>query len=261
MVAHEMDVTGEYAASHGTVGRIFEEALQRADAVVCQHADQVRMIRMRYGREPRLIRSLCPFPVSACSGAARATILWVARVESWKQPDLFLDLASRMPEHTFVMVGAASQIEPYNLSRLSARASDLPNLRFLAGVPFAHTSALFEEAKIFVNTSMAEGFPNTFLQAAACGTPTVSWGVNPEGLLDKYEMGYCADGNWARFEGYVRLLCEDAALRGRMGENARRYVTEHHSPAVIAREFGDLCLALGNKRKVAALQAQSVPTT
>jgi glycosyltransferase involved in cell wall biosynthesis len=244
MVAHQTDVTGEYAASHGAVGRLFEGGLQRADAIICQHADQVPLIRSRYRRDARLIRSLCPFPVVADSGMPKRTILWIARVESWKQPDLFLELAQRMPEQSFVMVGAASQNEPENLPRLLERGKDLPNLRFLAGVPFANTSPLFEEAMIFVNTSMTEGFPNTFLQAAACGTPTVSWTVNPEGILERYEMGYCANGDWERFERCIRLLCADAALRGKIGENARRYVQEHHSPAVIAREFGELCLTL-----------------
>jgi glycosyltransferase involved in cell wall biosynthesis len=255
MVAHQIDVTGEYAASHGPVGRLFEEGLQRADAIICQHADQVPLIRSRYHRDARLIRSLCPFPVAAGSDAPRSTILWIARVESWKQPDLFIELARRIPEHLFVMVGAASQSEPQNLPRLLESGKDLPNLRFLAGVPFAKTSALFEEAMIFVNTSAAEGFPNTFLQAAACGTPTVSWTVNPEGILERYEMGYCANGDWERFERCIRLLCADVALRERVGENARRYAQEHHSPAVVAREFGEVCLTLVAKPESIAVRA------
>lgn len=255
MVAHQQDVSGEYARSHGALGKFFEGGLKRADAIVCQHADQVPLIRSRYHRDARLIRSLCPFPVAASSEAPRSMILWIARVEPWKQPDLFIELARRIPEHFFVMVGAASQTEPQNLPRLLERGKDLPNLRFLAGVPFAITSTLFEEAMIFVNTSSAEGFPNTFLQAAACGTPTVSWTVNPEGILERYEMGYCANGEWERFERCIRLLCTDAALRERIGENARRYVQEHHSPAVIAREFGELCLTLVEKPESAAVRA------
>src|SRR3989441_13239646 len=148
---------------------------------------------------------------------SRKTILWIARVDPWKQPDLLLKLATRMPEETFVMVGPPSPLDLDNLPRLQKLAAVMPNLCLLAGVPFERTEALFGEAKLFINTAQYEGFPNTFLQAAACGTPIVSWTVNPEGILDRYQMGYFADGEWARFEQCVRLLFADEALRARIG--------------------------------------------
>jgi len=244
MVAHENDVSGEYARAQGVWGRWFEQGLVGADAIVCQHAHQVGLLRTRYQRESWLIRSLCPTPVQMRSDGPRKTILWIARLDSWKQPDLFIQLATCMPEETFVMVGPPSIITFNNLPRLQKLAAAIPNLCLLAGVPFERTEALFAEAKLFVNTSQDEGFPNTFLQAAACGTPIVSWAVNPEGILDRYQMGYCADQEWTRFEQRVRLLCADEELRARLGENGLRYVREHHDPVVIAAEYADLFFRL-----------------
>lgn len=244
MVAHDIDVSGEYARSMSENGELYESGLQRADAIVCQHANQVSMVRSRYHRDARLIRSLCPFPVKTNAGTRQRTVLWIARVDSWKQPELFLDLARCLPDQSFVMVAAPSQIEPENLPRLLEHANDVPNLRVIAGVPFEETTALFEEAMVFVNTSSAEGFPNTFLQAAANGTPVVSWAVNPEGVLERYEMGYCADRNWTRFVHCVRLLCSDEALRTQTGRNGMRYVLECHDPGAIVAEYADLFFAL-----------------
>lgn len=257
MVAHENDVSGEYAGAQGVWGRWFEKGLMGADAIVCQHAHQVGLLRTRYQREGRLIRSLCPTPVRMRADVPRKTVLWIARVDSWKQPDLFVELAARMPEETFVMVGPPSPLDPDNLPRLQKLAAAIPNLCLLAGVPFERTETLFAEAKLFVNTSQYEGFPNTFLQAAACGTPIVSWAVNPEGILDRHQMGYCADREWARFEQCVRLLCEDTALRARLGENGLRYVREHHDPAVIVAEYADLLLRL--QRSGQTLDARPAP--
>jgi glycosyltransferase involved in cell wall biosynthesis len=240
MVAHDMDISGEYARSFGDGGALYEGGLRRADAIVCQHADQVAVVRSRYQRGARLIRSLCPYPVNPHGGAERHTILWMARVDSWKRPELFLDLATHFPDHAFVLVGPPSQIEPDNLPQLLARAKGIPNVRVLAGVPFGDTPALFEDAMVFINTSSAEGFPNTFLQAAASGTPVVSWAVNPEGVLERYEMGYCADQDWTRLLGYLQLLCGDEALRRRLGENGRRYVQQVHDPVTIACEYAEL---------------------
>ena len=244
MVAHDMDVSGEYARALGDSGILYESGLQRADVIVCQHADQIDAVRARYQRDARLIRSFCPYPVSAHEETRRKTILWMARVDSWKRPELFLDLAGHFPDQSFVLVGPPSQVEPDKLPQLLERAKGIPNLRVLAGVPFDDTPALFDEALVFVNTSSAEGFPNTFLQAAATGTPIVSWAVNPEGVLERYEMGYCADQDWTRFLGYLQLLCQDEALRRRLGENGRRYVQQVHDPSTIAGEYAELFWSL-----------------
>jgi glycosyltransferase involved in cell wall biosynthesis len=258
MVAHDSDISGEYTRSFGAGGTLYEGGLRRADAVVCQHADQVAVVRSRYHRDARLIRSLCPYPVNPRVGAERHTILWMARVDSWKRPELFLDLAAHFPEHAFVLVGPPSQIEPDNLPQLLDRAKGIPNLRVLAGVPFDDTPALFEAAMVFVNTSSAEGFPNTFLQAAASGTPVVSWAVNPEGVLERYGMGYCADQDWTRFLGYLHLLCRDEALRRRLGENGRRYVQQMHDPGAITREYAELFWNLRNRSSESRAEAASV---
>lgn len=255
MVAHDMDISGEYTRSFGAGGTLYEGGLRRADAIVCQHADQVAAVRSRYHRDARLIRSFCPYPVNPHVGAERHTILWMARVDSWKRPELFLDLATHIPDQSFVLVGPPSQIEPDNLPQLLERAKGIPNLRVLAGVPFDDTPALFEDAMVFVNTSSTEGFPNTFLQAAASGTPIVSWAVNPEGVLGRYEMGYCADQDWPRFLGYLHLLCRDEALRRRLGENGRRYVQHVHDPGTIAGEYAELFWSLRSGSAADRVQA------
>jgi glycosyltransferase involved in cell wall biosynthesis len=240
MVAHEDEVSGRYAKTYGVWGKRFEWGLRRADAIVCQHADQVALLRSHYRRDARVVRSLCPRSDHSRAAASRKTILWISRMDDWKQPELLIELAARMPREAFVMVGPPSESDPEALPRLLARLDDLPNLRWRERIPFEETFALFAEAKVFVNTSRAEGFPNTFLQAAACGTPIVSWAVNPEGILDRYQIGYCAEQDWTRFEDCIRRLCTDATLRARMGENGRRYVWEHHDPVAIAAEYADL---------------------
>ena len=127
-------------------------------------------------------------------------------------------------------------------------------------MPLEETTTLFEEAMVFVNTSHFEGFPNTFLQAAASGTPIVSWAVDPDGMLERYEMGYHAEQDWERFERCVRRLCADAALRAQMGENGRRYVEGYHHPSAIAKEYAELFLSLCNNDKAAiGSHAISVP--
>lgn len=245
MVAHEIDVSGEYGRTKGWDGWLFEQGLRGADVIICQHREQVGLLRARYQKEGRVIRSICPLPVRVGPRqAARRIVLWVARLEQWKQPELLVDLARRLPGESFVMVAPPTRLDRDYSARIEAEVATLPNFRLVPGVPFEEITALFEDAKVFVNTSRCEGFPNTFLQAAACGTPIVSWAVNPEGMLDGYDMGVCAGLDWNRFEQQVRELCADAAMRERLGSNGRRYIKERHDPARIAGEYAQLFASL-----------------
>ena len=130
------------------------------------------------------------------------------------------------------------------LADFRQRLAQVPNLRWLTNVPFEDTQALFAQAKVFVNTSRAEGFPNTFLQAAAGGTPVVSWSVNPEGILDRYQFGICANGDHEKFVQAVSRLATDPVLASRLGENGRRYIGECHEQAAIIAQYTELFLSL-----------------
>jgi glycosyltransferase involved in cell wall biosynthesis len=241
MVAHEIDVSGEYGRTTEGDGWLFEQGLRKADMIICQHHEQVDLLRARYRKEGRVIRSICPLPVSTgVRQAERRIVLWVARLEQWKRPELLVDLARRLPGESFVMVAPPTRLDRDYSARIEAEVAALPNLRLVPGVPFSEITALFEDAKVFVNTSHYEGFPNTFLQAAACGTPIVSWVVNPEGMLERHRIGYCAEQDQAKFEALVRQLCETPALGEELGENGRQYVSRYHSPAAIAQEYAGL---------------------
>ena len=251
LAAHDQDVNGGYVAQQGIWGRRFEWGLRRADAIVCQHGEQVRQVRRRYGRAAELIRSFCPVESVSERAMPRTFILWMARLDDWKQPSLFVDLAERFPHEMFLMVGPPSDTNPNAQAELGGRMGALSNFHFEPGVPFEDTSALFAQAKLFVNTSRDEGFPNTFLQAAACGTPIVSWSVNPDGILTRYQMGICANGDQATFEHALRDLCGDAEFRVRMGDNGRKYVARQHASSPIGAQYADLLLGLAGRRPVA----------
>ena len=238
MVAHDMDVSGDYVATYPVEGAMFERGLRRADVVVCQNEGQAALLLKQYRRQGHVIPSLCPFEIVAGSDhGSRESVIWIARVDDWKQPELFIRLAMRIPDQSFVMVAVASQVNPTQLENIYKAAKVIPNLKLLPAVPLHETGRLFREAAVFVNTSKVEGFPNTFLQAAASGTPIISWAVNPDNMLDRYEMGFCAQEDWSRFEQSVRLLCRDSALRARMGENGLQYVRQRHNPNLIAQTY------------------------
>jgi glycosyltransferase involved in cell wall biosynthesis len=258
MVAHEDEITGVYARRQSG-GQWFEWGLTRADRVVCQHHEQGRLLARTYGKAAIILPSLRPCPIGGGDQSGRRVVLWIARFDTWKQPELLLDVAALFKDQPFVMVGPPSEATPGERTRLQDRIAALPNLRWIEHVPFERTLELFDDATVFVNTSLKEGFPNTFLQAAARGVPIVSWAINPDRVLDRFEFGFCAEGDRPTFEAQLRRLIADPDLRARLGENGRRYVAQFHDPNRIAEQYAALFRALVHgKGKVEARPAQTV---
>ncbi len=67
-------------------------------------------------------------------------------------------------------------------------AASIPNLKFHGAVPFHDMKSLYERARLLVATSRVEGFPNTYLQAWAHGTPVVAF-LDPDAILSGNDLG------------------------------------------------------------------------
>jgi glycosyltransferase involved in cell wall biosynthesis len=87
---------------------------------------------------------------------------------------------------------------------------------------------------LFVNTSLAEGFPNTFIQAWMRGMPVASLHVNPDDVLEREQVGFCA-GTPEQLAATVRRLMTDDSLREAYGARAREYAIETHSLRNVGR--------------------------
>ena len=104
-------------------------------------------------------------------------VLWVATVRPSKRPEMLLELARPMPQHRFVVIGGSDpgrRAAEYQESIRQAAAA-LPNVEFRGFVPFVEADRFFDGARVVINTSLYEGFPNTFLQAWSRGVPTVAF--------------------------------------------------------------------------------------
>jgi glycosyltransferase involved in cell wall biosynthesis len=227
VIASTADLSLAHGGVQGPLKWLYPLGVRLADAVVCRTMDQQAALRERYGRAGMVIRTA--HPVLPETDRERTSVLWVGRIHPVKQPLLFLDLAEQLPDCSCVLVGMRDEAHADLWDAVQRRTAGLRHVAFHADLPLPVAGESFHAAKVFVNTSVHEGFPNTFAQAALNGVPIVSWSVDPDGILSGGRIGFCAEQSFERLVFSVRRLCTDERLHEEYRRRARAYGIENHS--------------------------------
>lgn len=170
--------------------KLYEYGLHRAAVILAQSARQQLLLRQNYGVESAVASSLvddAPDQVRAFS-ERDVSLLWVGNIQQLKRPDMFLELAQRLPGCFASMVGGPLPDTQQLYRQVSESAARVGSLTFHGPLSYPATNQLFDRARLFVNTSEIEGFPNTFLQAWIRGVPVVSF-FDPDGVIQREGLG------------------------------------------------------------------------
>lgn len=234
MVAHDEDVGVKMPTyfSKGLVNWIrwwlFKMGLKIADLVIIQNEKQMTDLKKNHNKIGILRQSAHIVPEEKnIDVSKKESILWVARGDDWKQPELFLKLAIELPNEKFIMIMPESGDKKF-FKNIKEKAKKISNLKFIDYVPFNKIDDYFLKAKIFINTSRTEGFPNTFVQAAKNKTPILSLNVNPNGMFEKFNIGKCANNNFEQLKIDLKEFLENKELWQEMSENCYKYAKKNH---------------------------------
>jgi len=250
MVANDGETDGTHPVYRRFVsGRFARLTFRLADAVIVQNEYQREHAASISSSTPALVLSSWPMPQGEPPYNEGTSLLWVSRIDRlYKRPELFLDLAERFPDERFVMIGAPANDQAAYFEEISKRASSIANVEFLSGVPFDEIDRRYQEAKVFINTSSSEGFPNTFLQAAANRAPIISLNVDPSSFIEKHSCGFHCNDDFALMVERLRELLQDEALRRQTADNAFAYVREHHDVRENAKKLLSVMREVGQRR-------------
>ncbi|OKZ05369.1 MAG: hypothetical protein BHV71_07785 [Bacteroides sp. 41_26] len=179
-------------------------------------------------------------------------IIFVGRIESVKRGWLFCEIAKRMPQYEFFMLGQTFREKEENETVLSRYKTGIPNLHFVGHVEGEEKNKYIREAKILVNTSIHEGLPITFLEALAYGTLLVSC-RNPDDLTSKFGefvgtiLGDGFDGV-PKFVSAIEHIMKDEERRKKLSREAVSYIREVHSVHKFQREVRRLIKDFATKK-------------
>jgi glycosyltransferase involved in cell wall biosynthesis len=132
------------------------------------------------------------------------------------------------------MIMAPAPNQDDSMYRVLARDAD--NFEYKGFLPFHETQKYFFRARVFVCTSDREGFPNVFLQAWQAECPVVSLTIDPDGVIEKQDIGRVSRDLDTMTADVDRLMTDDA-LRDQIASNGIAYIEEHHAIKSVVDQY------------------------
>ncbi len=239
-LTNEQDVQVAYA----TAGREkksrrtrYRFAIEHASVVVAQTEQQAQSLTRHSGRPAVVLRNpidLGRLPTATIRLSEREYVLWVGRADrDCKRADLCMDIARQCPSVPFQMVMNDTGDGTYD-QLVDGKPN---NVTIVPQMDWFTSDQVYRQARVLLNTSVTEGFPNALLQAARWGVPTVSLSVDPDHVLAREKIGVVCKGDLDIAAKVIRQFWNQPEAFETMGIAARRYVEASHDGRRIAQQL------------------------
>jgi glycosyltransferase involved in cell wall biosynthesis len=217
---------------------LYRIGLASADRVVVMTETARELARGAFGIDDalviRLFAELPPEPVTP----SREAFLWIGGLVEVKNPLAYLELARRIPEASFWMVGTERLTGQEVVARVRSEAQKIPNLQLLPPMSADEILTLYERAVAVVSTSFVEGFGNVLLESWARGSPVLSLRYDPDGVIERHNLGVVAHGSVDELAAAARRLW--AGREAIDPEPYRAYVARYHDSDVVGAQWAGL---------------------
>jgi glycosyltransferase involved in cell wall biosynthesis len=221
---------------YGSLGELCYYAIRKADFLVAQTRSQQVIFKERFQKKSTVISN----PIDLSNNKVVNQInnnekyaLWIGKSDRVKQPEIMVKLAYIFKETKFIMILNCSDLNIFRKIIINIPK----NVEVIERLDFESTDNLFRKALVFINTSVFEGFPNTFLQAGKYGVPILSLSVDPDDFIKRYSCGLVADGNFEQLSDGLRVIITDREKAREFSHNVKRYVSRFHDLESQARKL------------------------
>lgn len=197
---------------------IVQNSFQKKDLLGKHKRNSIKVLQMGEGVDIYEIKKSKKF----------INIVWIANLKPIKRPDIFLKLVNELSvlsNCNFFMVGRPSQKYQMNIDEISKK---IANFKFLGELSIEKVNHLLCQSHILINTSDAEGFSNTFIQAWMRKVIVLTMNSNPDEIITNENIGFvCPTLDLLREK--TELLSKNNELRESLSNKAMKYARENHS--------------------------------
>jgi glycosyltransferase involved in cell wall biosynthesis len=172
--------------------------------------------------------------IADCSNAQPFTILYVSRIEPYKNQLTIMDTVAAIRKNTgwpirLVLAGLASDKHYYANMQQKIQSVDATSdwIAFQGAVPYDNLRDLYTQADMAVFASTCENMPIILLEKMAAGLPIVCSNTAPMPDFLKDAGLYASMEDVASFQSTVQQLIENKELRVILSEKAQDYAANY----------------------------------
>lgn len=172
-------------------------------------------------------------------------IIFLGRLETQKRAWLFCEIAKRMPEYNFYVLGQFFRYPEENHKMLDEYMNgSIQNLHFVGHVDGKEKKDLIKNARILLSTAIWEGIPISWLECLSYGTLLVS-DLERENLVSKFGK-YVGEISGDGFDGIdkflpaIKELMENDILYAEKANAAIKYIRETHNIENFKRDLREV---------------------
>lgn len=227
---------------------LYRHGLLNADEIIVQSTRQKALLQEEFGLSSREM----PMPCAGFEPKYTATekvalnsvkrVVWAGRFSREKRFEWLIDIAKLLPGVHFDVLGSKNKSGEYDTA-LIEQAEGIANITLHGRIPHSEMGEFYSDADLLLNTSIYEGFPNTYLEAWSVGVPLVAT-IDPDDVVKRYKLGFSGDSVKALAEVIEKALEPDTWVE--LSTNARNFFTERHAIDKSMTGFAKLFEALAD---------------
>jgi glycosyltransferase involved in cell wall biosynthesis len=217
---------------------LLNQGFRLSHHILCQNNYQLHGIKTRYPDKSSIkISNPLYLQDHELSGdrLAGGYIAWLGVYRIQKNLKRLYEIACVLPNEQFVIAGKEGANYDPETREYVEKLKLLPNVKFYGYLHRTQVLPYLANARFLLNTSVYEGFSNTFLESLSVGTPIISAShVNPDSIISNNNLGIIYNDVPDLCKKYASITPE---LYQQMSDKAKEYVNRNHSYRVLAQRL------------------------
>lgn len=171
---------------------LVKKSVHAAHLVLTQSQQQQLALLKNTGIHSYIMRSSVDKIFYINNPIKKNTILWIGNLRKIKQPEVFVQIASEIKLNgwQYKIIGRIADPDYAYVKTIHDKT-----INYQSEMSLEAANREIAQARIIVNTSVTEGFSNTFIQAWLNNTLVISLNANPDELLSQKKYGIFCNGD------------------------------------------------------------------